>query len=223
MGFEAGQHEAESSVDNHESFIWLAMVASGALDRSEAPGLGRLRERLERSSGGARVVEVRYRHPITQADDFKMESGYENFSPVRRGQLLARDSRGLVVARESGMVLLPLYQALGDDGFFLGRKVPSFWLRASELLRHLRVGDYVHLLPGVRRDRADQDLFFINRHVAKFLPLQVFHLLGFRKRLRDGNMLIVCRRRFDFKGPDGSLLRVSHRVGPDTTRESVSQ
>jgi hypothetical protein len=53
---------------------------------------------------------------------------------------------------------MPLYQALGDDGFFLVRKVKRFWLTFSALLRKLKVGHYMHLLRGVRRDPLNEKL-----------------------------------------------------------------
>jgi len=99
------------------------------------------------------------------------------------------------------MVLLPLYQALGDDGFFLGREVRSFWLKLSAMLRRLRVGDYVHWLPGVRRDPGNDMQLLVNTQIARILPLQVFHLLGFRKRRWSGKDLVVSRRRYDMCGP----------------------
>ena len=50
-----------------------------------------------------------------------MEPGFANIQPVARGQLLARDRRGEIRAPEDCLVVMPLYQGLGDDGFFLGR------------------------------------------------------------------------------------------------------
>jgi len=120
---------------------------------------------------------------------------------VKRGQILAHDQRGRIAARETGMVLLPLYQKLGDDGFFLARRVKRFWLKLSALLRHCRISNYVHLLPGVRRQSRDDNSFIVNTRIARILPLQVFHLLGFRKRRWNGDVLTVSRRRYDLVGP----------------------
>ena len=204
MGFEAGQHDAPSSIDHHEAVIWIGLVAAGSLRREETPEFERSRTLLERASGGARIVEVRHRHAIAPSDEFRMEPGFENFRPVQRGQTLAQDRRGSVTAREAGLVLLPLYQKLGDDGFFLGREVKPFWLKLSAVLRHLRVGDYVHLLPGVRRQSEDGSSYTVNTRIARLLPLQIFHLLGFRKRRWSGDVLIVSRRRYDLVGPTRS-------------------
>ncbi len=201
MGFEAGQHDAQTSIDHHEAVIWVALVAAGLLRREDAPEFEQSRAVLERASGGARIVEVRQRHAIAPNDEFVMEPGFENFQPVRRGQILAQDRHGRITVAETGMVLLPLYQKLGDDGFFLGRKVNRFWLRLSAVLRHLRVGDYVHLLPGVRRYDSDGRSFIVNTRIARILPLQVFHLLGFRRRRWSDDVLIVSRRRYDLAGP----------------------
>ena len=201
MGFEAGQHEAASSIAHHEAVIWIALVAAGNLRPEETPEFAASRALLEGASGGARMVEVRYRHSIAPEDEFSMKPGFENFQLVVRGQTLARDRHGPVTATETGMVLLPLYQKLGEDGFFLGREVKPFWLKLSAALRRLKIGDYVHLLPGVRRQGADTESFVVDTRIARLLPLQVFHLLGFRKRRWSNNVLIVSRRRFDLTGP----------------------
>lgn len=206
MGFEAGQHVAESSVGHHEAVSWIAIVAAGNLRAEDVPELSRHRATLTRASGGASIVEVRYRHKIRAEDRFRMEPGFANFQRVKQGELLARDHRGQITARESGMVLLPLYQALGDDGFFLGREVRPFWLKLSAIVRRLRVGDYAHWLPGVRRDPGNDMHLLVNTQIARILPLQIFHLLGFRRRRWSSKNLVVSRRRYDMFGPRQFIL-----------------
>lgn len=206
IGFEAGQHEAITSIDHHEAVIWNATVATGNFRREHLAVFDHCRSLLKRVSGGRRVVEVRHRHAIAPEDGFEMEPGFENFQPVRRGQVLARDRMGEITARETGLILLPLYQKLGDDGFFLGREVKRFWLSLSALLRQLKVGHYIHLLPGVRRDPNNEDSLIINTRIARILPLQVFHLLGFRRRRWIDKYLVVSRRSYDLTGPTKLVL-----------------
>jgi predicted deacylase len=206
MGFEAGQHEAITSVDNHEAVIWNAIVATGNLRREDLAELGHCRSLLKRAGGGRRVVEVRHRHAIVPEDGFQMEPGFRNFQPVRRGQVLARDRRGEITARETGLILLPLYQTLGDDGFFLGHEVKQFWLNLSALLRKLKIAHYIHLLPGVRRDPLNEDFLIINTRIARILPLQILHLLGFRRRRWIDRHLVVSRRSHDLSGPTKLIL-----------------
>jgi succinylglutamate desuccinylase len=201
MGFEAGQHEETTSVDHHEAVIWNATVATGNFRRQDVNELDHFQSVLNHAGGGRRVVEVRHRRAISAADDFQMKPGFRNFQPVRRGQVLARDRMGEIRARETGLILLPLYQKLGDDGFFLGRDVKRFWLYLSALLRKLKVGHYIHLLPGVRRDPLDENVLIINTRIAQILPLQVLHLLGFRSRRWIDKYLVVSRRSYDLAGP----------------------
>ena len=201
MGVEAGQHEAMTSVDHHEAVIWNASVSTGIFLRQDVPELDQSRSVLKRASGGRRVVEVRHRHAIVPEDHFKMQPGFKNFQAVRFGQVLAQDRTGDIKAREKGLILLPLYQPLGDDGFFLGRDVKRFWLGLSAFLRKLKVGHYVHHLPGVRRDPFDENVLIINTHIARILPLQVFHLLGFRRLRWTEKYLVVTRRAYDLVGP----------------------
>jgi succinylglutamate desuccinylase len=201
MGVEAGQHEARTAVDNHEAVIWIATTATGNFRREDLPELDQSRSVLKRASGGTKVVEVRYRHAIVPEDHFKMEPGFRNFEAVRRGKVLARDRAGAIKASETGLILMPLYQALGDDGFFLVREVKRFWLTLSAFLRKLKVGHYMHLLPGVRRDPLNENFLIINTRIARILPLQVFHLLGFRRLRWTDKYLVVSRRSYDLVRP----------------------
>jgi succinylglutamate desuccinylase len=206
LGFEAGQHDAVSSIDNHEAVIWNALVAGGNLRPQDFPEFDHYRCALKRASGGSRVIEVRHRHAITPEDEFVMEAGYKNFQPIRRGQVLARDRKGEIKASETGLILMPLYQKLGDDGFFLAREVKRFWLRLSAALRRLKLGHYMHLLPGVRRDSRNENFLIINTRIARIMPLQIFHLLGFRRLRWNDNHLVVSRRAFDVEGPEKFIL-----------------
>lgn len=201
FGYEGGQHFAEKTIKTHEALTWLALVHTGILEKKDFSDFQKYEDFLRETTGKLRVVEIRYRHAITESDDFKMELGFDNFQPVRRGELLAVQKSGAVYANENGLILMPLYQTLGEDGFFLGREVAPFWLKLSGFLRKMRVGNLMHLLPGVKKSEYDEDVFEINTRVARFFPLQIFHLLGFRKRRRHGEKLIVSRRKFDTKSP----------------------
>jgi succinylglutamate desuccinylase len=206
LGVEAGQHDALSSVDNHEALIWNAVVATGNLLREHVVDLEHWQSVLKRAGRGSRIIEIRYRHSISPKDDFRMEPGFRSFEPVKRGQVLARDRSGDIRARESGLILMPLYQKLGDDGFFLAREFKRVWLNLSAVLRRLRVGNYMHVLPGVRHDARNNDVLVINTRIARLLPLQIFHLLGFRKLRWVDNNLVVSRRAYDLAGPGQMVL-----------------
>ena len=201
LGFEGGQHESMEAVENHEALVWLALVNSGILAAEDAADLEKHRRNLLKASGKARILEVRHREAIAPEDEFEMNPGFENFARIERGQILARNRRGAIRASESGLILMPLYQKLGEDGFFIGREVAPFWLWLSGIVRSLKIGNFVRILPGVWRHPTDSESLIVNTRVARFFPLQIFHLLGFRKRRWRNNQLIVSRRRHDTKSP----------------------
>lgn len=201
LGFEGGQHAASSSVENHEALVLTSLVHSGIVRRADLPGYDGFMKRLAYSTGHARIIEVRHREAITASDRFKMRPGFQNFDPVRKGQQLATNRDGRVVSPESGMIMMPLYQAQGEDGFFIVREVAPIWLRVSAFLRALDVARFMRFLPGVSRHPKHPEHLQVNTRIARLFPLQVFHLLGFRRLRWMREFLVVSRRRFDTKSP----------------------
>jgi succinylglutamate desuccinylase len=202
IGVEGGLHDAERSTNRLEAALWLALVAAGILSSEDAPDLGPYRRLLREASRGVpRVIEVRHRHPIRDGEGFRMERGYSNFKSVRKGELLARDRNGPIRSPENGLILLPLYQGKGDDGFFVSREVRRFWVRISSVLRRLRMHGLMRFLPGVRRAPDSPLALIVDTRVARFYPLEVFHLFGFRKLRQAGADLVVSRRRYDYRPP----------------------
>ena len=214
VGVEAGQHRAQASVDHHEAFIWLALVNSGMIAAAEVPELEAARNALRDASHHLHgFMEVRHRHPIVPEDEFRMGEGFTNFQNIAAGQLLAHDRRGEVHASESGRILLPLYQGLGSDGFFIAREVNTFWLRLSSGLRWLGLDKIVHWLPGVRRHPQKDAALIIDTNLARWFALEVFHLLGYRKRRSEEGKLVVSRRRFDHRPPRAAPRAVGNSAG----------
>jgi succinylglutamate desuccinylase len=202
LGVEAGQHDAASSIDRLEAVLWIALVAAGAIDATDVAGLEAHRSLLRREARGIpRVIEVRYRHAIEPSDRFAMNPGFRNFNSIRKGQLLAQDSHGKVLAPETGLILLPLYQGKGNDGFFVAREVRPLWLKVSTVMRRLRLDRMLHLLPGVTRHPQRDDTLVADTQITRVYPLEVFHLMGFRKLRRDGPFLTVARRKHDYRRP----------------------
>src|SRR5262245_31561362 len=199
VGVEGGRHDRPDSVAHHVAVLWVSLIAAGCLREEDVPDLPVHLEALDRATHGIpRIVEMRYRHAIRETDQFRMRPGFRNFDPVKKGDTLAHDHKGPIRARETGVLLLPLYQVKGDDGFFMGREVRPFWLKLSSILRRMGVAEWPHLLPGVRRDPREEGTLIVNTWIARFFPLEVFHLLGYRKRRRRGPYLVVSRRREEF-------------------------
>ncbi len=197
---EGGQNDLPSTVDHHVAALWLTLVGTGLLRAADVGELEEQRARLRNSASNLPpVVELRYRYGIPDGAQFEMRPGFENFQPVRRGEVLARIDAGSgereVQSPLSGRVLMPRYQTQGDDGFFLGREVRPFWLQLSGWLRRAHLAWTLCLLPGVRRDRARLGELVVNRSIARWFTVEILHLFGYRWRSREGRLVRFVRRR----------------------------
>jgi succinylglutamate desuccinylase len=127
---EGGQNGAPETRTRHEAAIWTALCALGMLELGAAPDCAEQRELLAASTSHLpAVIDVCLRWGIEPGERFRMEPGFANLQHVHRGQLLARTGRsGEVPIRApfDGLLLMPLYQEQGSEGFFLGL-VPRAW------------------------------------------------------------------------------------------------
>ncbi len=195
IAIEGGQHDAPEARRHHEAAVWLALVAVGCVAEADVPDLAAHREVLAAGRGRIpAVVEIFHRHRLAGDDAFRMDPGYENFHPVRRGQRLAEDRKGTVAAPADGLLFLPLYQKRGDDGFFLARGVNLPWLHVSTVLRRLGVPRLAPFLPGVRAHPERKDTLVVNLNIARFFADRLFRLLGFRVERRILGRMVVRRR-----------------------------
>ncbi len=197
VGFEAGQHEKAGSVDNHESVIWLSLISAGCLRRQDLPRYDTYRQRLkDQTRGLPHVVAMHHRHVVQPEDDFAMKPGYRNFQQVRPGEILATHRHGTITAKERGILLLPLYQSSGNDGFFLARPVNWRWLALSAVLRKSSLARFVRYLPGIQVCPDRPETLLVNPAVARWYATELFHLLGYRRHRRgpEGRILVSRRR-----------------------------
>jgi succinylglutamate desuccinylase len=178
---EGGGHDDLASTECHEAAIWLALVHAGAVSAADVPDYRRHRQRLaEVGRGIPPILETFHRHEIRPGDDFRMVPGFRNFQTVERGTLLATSRHGEIRAPFATRLFMPLYQPLGDDGFFFARPVNRLWLAVSAWLRRLGVPKLAPLLPGVRPHPERPRTFVVDRRIARFFAPQLFHLFGFR-------------------------------------------
>ena len=61
------------------------------------------------------------------------------------------------------------------------------------------------------RHRENGSELVVDTRVARFYPLEFFHLFGYRKLRRNGDALVVARRNHDLKPPKqiGELHRAA--------------
>jgi predicted deacylase len=191
---EGGRHQHPDTVGNHEACLWLLLDSLGIL-RKGSIDVRPYRAHIEKATKGQpSIVEIVHRHAITEQDRYVTKPGFQNFDALKKGQQIGMDARGSVVAPYDCRIMLPLYQALGDDGFFLARDVLPFWMLVARAMRFLRLDRVVHWLPGVRRDPSDINTILVNPSIARWFVTELFHLLGFRKERKRGTVLAFTRR-----------------------------
>jgi len=120
FGLEGGQHQHELTEGNITSALMLLLQAVGCIQQQYVSEIRDYRQYLKSQTKHLPVeTELVYQHIIEPGDNFKMRPGYQNFQPVKKGEWLANDKDGKIVARCDGYILMPLYQSQGNDGFFI--------------------------------------------------------------------------------------------------------
>ena len=139
--FEAGQHDEPLSINRSIAAIINCMRTS---ENVKAEHVENQHDKLliEHSKNLPKVCQLNYGHSILSGDGFVMVPGFKNFDFIKKGTILAHDSQGPVVAKCDGLLLMPLYQNQGNDGFFIIEKhdpstlkslVPNHKYRSSVL------------------------------------------------------------------------------------------
>jgi len=122
VAFESGQHNEILSVNRAIAAITNCLRTVGCVQAKHVEN--RHDELLiSYSKSLPKVAELIAVHQINEDDEFEMAPGYVNFQKVKKGQRLAKDRHGEIYAPEEALVLMPLYQPQGEDGFFLIREL----------------------------------------------------------------------------------------------------
>jgi len=196
FGVEGGQHHDPGSVDNLEAVLLLAAQSIGLFQAGALPETQRAYALLEERRGELpRWMEVIRRHALSADHAFVMEPGFRNLDYARANQLLACDRSGEIRAECDGIVMLPLYQPQGNDGFFWGRAVSPMRLRVSEALRAMRADRWLALLPGVKRDAQRPGRLVVEAPAAARYK-DAFSMLGYR-RMREHDACVIVEKIID--------------------------
>lgn len=120
FAFEGGQHVDPETVYNQKAALYVLLETLGCLSFDEVPHMKEYHDHLlHKTKELPHVVELKYRHTFQPEDQFRMRPGFRNFQYVHEGEELADDKDGPIKARCDGHILMPLYQKLGSDGFFI--------------------------------------------------------------------------------------------------------
>lgn len=192
IGFEAGNHYDDASIERTEAFLWLYLHYKGIhlLNSSQA---AHFKSKVKDFSDVEnKYYEISYHQYVEDATLFVMQSGYYNFDRVKKDELLAYYDGEPILAPESGLIFMPLYQNKGNDGFFILKARSSFWLYLSSLFRDSFFNNYLQYLPGVKLE--NDHVFEVDLKVARFFVKEIFHLLGYRVIKKDDATLTCYKR-----------------------------
>ncbi|MEJ4089096.1 succinylglutamate desuccinylase/aspartoacylase family protein [Galbibacter orientalis] len=117
--FEAGQHLSNHSIKNHEGILWLALKEACNLNLQKLSSYPQSIHSLNDNISKQKTFKIIYRHALKEEDEFKMVAGFENFSKIETGQLLALHNGKKVLSKWNAYIFMPLYQTQGNDAFFI--------------------------------------------------------------------------------------------------------
>lgn len=190
---EGGQHYAPETQAVLLDALWVALHHTGVLPEDD----GRIPAavaRLAAARGAApAVLDLVYAHPIGPGETFVMHPGWRNFMAVAGNEPLARHGNSEVEAPLDGYMLMPLYQGLGTEGFFLCRSVSRLWLFSSRVLRRSWIEHLLRILPGVKSLDTRAGLITARRGAPRWLA-GLLHIFGYRKNAPTGYTTEWSRR-----------------------------
>ena len=208
--FEAGQHDAISSYENHVAFIWYILAELKSIKKRSIPEYQNCLETLKKNTpGGNRLFEIKQRYLIQDGEKFKMKEGFVNFQKVEKGEVLAHNQYGDIKSERKANVFMPLYQSQGCDGFFLVKEIKPFWFNFSSRTRKWKLDKTMNILPGIKKVKNGISGYQINKSVARYKSISFLHLLGYRRVKDNGSTLKMTRRPYDSRLPKSSKVKAN--------------
>ncbi|MDP5081122.1 MAG: succinylglutamate desuccinylase/aspartoacylase family protein [Winogradskyella sp.] len=192
IGFESGQHTDPEAIKNCEAFIHLALKQGGQLHINNITQYHN--QLVMASKDNTCVFEVIYKYHIKSTEEFVMQDGFESFQTIKKGILLAQANGKNIYADYNAQLFMPLYQKSGNDGFFIIKPIPEFFLKLSEILRRIKADTLLTILPGISWHNKDLGVLKANLLVTRFMAKSVFHLFGYRNKQLDKNHLLLYNR-----------------------------
>ncbi|MHA7814333.1 MAG: succinylglutamate desuccinylase/aspartoacylase family protein [Phycisphaerales bacterium] len=181
---EGGQHKDDNAVNVHESVIWTMLDAAGILPIEALPHQRNPRHTLRAAVGDEQeqIYDIRYRYAISHPS-FAIRDGIRSGQKIKRDvTIIATENDRAITSPTRGRVFMPneqRHKRVGDDGFFVVRRVGEGWLGLSARLRRQRwLHGTIAYMPGVYP--RDDGTLYVDADLAAVLRRQILHLLGYR-------------------------------------------
>lgn len=125
ISFESGQHEDPLAINIAVAGVVACLRAIDCVDGQDVESLHD-EILINFSRNLPNITRLITKHSIREGDQFKMKPGYLNFQKVFKGEVIAKDINGPIAVPEDGVLLMPLYQDLGEDGFFIIKTMEEY-------------------------------------------------------------------------------------------------
>ncbi|MDN3491738.1 M14 family metallopeptidase [Winogradskyella bathintestinalis] len=122
---EAGQHNSSDSEAYHEGIIWIALEKSCNLNFEDLAEMPNAVLKTINDTPPQKTLEIIHRFGLEANDDFKMLAGFENFQRIKKGEPLATFNGKDIKSSWDAYIFMPLYQAKGNDGFFVVKDIEN--------------------------------------------------------------------------------------------------
>lgn len=124
FAFEGGIIGTEYAYQLHTSGIWEILDKAGAISHHDHEVEDHYTKTLaDACENLPNLVKTVYRYEVKNDEGFQMLPGYSNFQEIRKGQHIALNHHGNILAPVDGLIFMPLYQQEGEDGFFIVEEV----------------------------------------------------------------------------------------------------
>jgi len=120
---EAGQHDSAESEAHHEGIIWIALEKACKLNFEDLTSTPNTVLKTRKGTPPQKTLKIVHRFGLLKDDDFKMQPGFENFQPIKKGEHLATLNGTQINSVWDAYIFMPLYQSQGNDGFFVIEEV----------------------------------------------------------------------------------------------------
>ncbi len=120
---EAGQHNSVESEAHHEGIIWIALEKACNLNFDDLLDTPDAVLKTRKGTPPQKTFKILHRFGLKEDDDFKMQEGFENFQPIKKGEHLANLNGKNINSVWDACIFMPLYQSQGNDGFFVIEEV----------------------------------------------------------------------------------------------------
>lgn len=197
LGFESGQHNDPEAITNAKAFINLTLVYSGCIKKKNIPNFDIYFRLLQSASRKiSDIFEVIFLHKIKPNETFKMLNGFTSFQKITKGTKIAISNNTVIKSRFNAKIFMPLYQKIGQEGFFIIRRIQPFILRFSTVLRKFKLDSLLVLLPGISWGNKEKHILTVNLKTARFFAKDIFHLFGYRnQQIDDTHLKLYSRER----------------------------